>query len=629
MVAVVMLLEWLAAACFADETIRDISPDGRFAVYEQRSGEIVDAHLIALPSREKVMRLANGAGHLVWTPDSRRFARSVEEGVHNITLAIYGRSGAELDVIARIDTFPSGSSATKSWPKRWQDTGREHQELRPIRWLDRETLLLGAHHSVRLQQGEESTFWQLDAQFTAKLGPKGKLTKSPLTILRRGFIDAEKSPPKLVSDHVDAPRDWQVSGDQSIALVEAEGVLDLIEQRAGEAARVTHLWKQIEELFLPDFRDCGAEPLDAAQPFRIEGDWLLQGTKRVVIRCEASTNRSGDQRSKMWCARLDAVWSIKEAKFIEQKVVRGFCGTLGDGDNARVAAHSPSFRIEVREQLDVSQRATGEFQAFIVSKKTGDAEPLAHRLSAEQAPSAAYRISPDERSIFAEWGSSQGSFRTLFARGEGERFARAIADPASGEDGFEQAMWEFCRTTAGHEPPPSQRDCAFVAWAPDFARLLLSLRVEIKGTVRDWKVYWNTRTRSFELTPFLTELNARAAEESFSSLKPFCAEPVDPLPALEALDRQLAEARPAFDENWKECSAAENQRIEKNAPRTWPEIEKKAATWRVDGIAEIEKLAAEFSHRWPEPEREEWRRLSLAGGFRALGERIAREWPWR
>jgi len=626
-----LLIALLLVAVIArgEEWIRHISPDGRFAVHERRSGETVDAQLIALPSLEKIMPLANGAGHLVWSPDSRRFARSIDEGVHNITVAIYDRSGSSFNVIARIDTFPGPSSKTKPWQKGWRDTGREHQELRPIRWLDLEMLLLGAHRSVRLQKGEESTFWQLDAQFTAKLDAKGKLARSPLTILRRDFIDAEQSPPKLVSDHVAAPREWQLSSDQSIALVEAEGVLDLIEQRPGEPARVTHLRKQLEALFLPNFRDCGAEPLDAGPPFSIDGDWFLQGAERVVIHCEASTNPRGDQRSKMWCARLDAVWSIKEAKFIEQKVVRGFCGSLGGGDTGRVAARSPNFRIEVREQLDASQRATGAFQAFIVPEKAGDAEPLAQRLSAEQAPSVSYRISPDERSIFSEWGSSQGSFRTLFARGEGVRFAKAIADPASGEDGFERAMWEFCRTTAGYEPPPSRRDCAFVAWAPDSARLLLSLRVEINGTVRDWKVYWNTRTRSFELTPFLTELNARAVEESFSSLKPFCAEPVDPLPSLEALDRQIAEARAAFDEDWKECSAAEKQRIQKTAPRTWPEVEKKAAIWRADGIAEIEEVAVEFSRRWPEPEREQWRRLSLAGGFRALRERIGREWPWR
>jgi hypothetical protein len=77
------------------------------------------------------------------------------------------------------------------------------------------------------------------------------------------------------------------------------------------------------------------------------------------------------------------------------------------------------------------------------------------------------------------------------------------------------------------------------------------------------------------------------------------------------------------------CAAVERERIEKGLPRDWREIEKKAAGWRSDGIAEIEKAAAEFSRNWPDPDREKWRRLSLAGGFRVLEERIAREWPWR
>jgi hypothetical protein len=80
-----------------------------------------------------------------------------------------------------------------------------------------------------------------------------------------------------------------------------------------------------------------------------------------------------------------------------------------------------------------------------------------------------------------------------------------------------------------------------------------------------------------------------------ASRAPVRRNPVDPLPSLEALDRQIATSRAAFDENWNGCSAAEKQRIEKA----------------------------------PEPEREQWRRLSLAGCFRALEERIAREWPWR
>jgi hypothetical protein len=55
----------------------------------------------------------------------------------------------------------------------------------------------------------------------------------------------------------------------------------------------------------------------------------------------------------------------------------------------------------------------------------------------------------------------------------------------------------------------------------------------------------------------------------------------------------------------------------------------KAEAWRMEGIAELETFAVEFSDRWPEAEREQWRRLSLAGGFRALDERIRHEWPWQ
>lgn len=112
------------------------------------------------------------------------------------------------------------------------------------------------------------------------------------------------------------------------------------------------------------------------------------------------------------------------------------------------------------------------------------------------------------------------------------------------------------------------------------------------------------------------------------TFEPFCAEPVGPLPSLEELDRQVAAARDIFTANWTGTAAHEKQRVEKEAPGTWPEIERKAETWRAEGIAKIEKFALEFSRRWPEAEREQWRRLSLAGGYRALSIRIGNEWPW-
>jgi hypothetical protein len=123
------------------------------------------------------------------------------------------------------------------------------------------------------------------------------------------------------------------------------------------------------------------------------------------------------------------VWDIKEAKFIEQKVVRGFCGKLREKPDTRVVARSPagSFHIEIREQLDTKARATGEFAAFIVPVK-GDADPVAleQKIRQDEAVSATYRISPDERWIYAERRNSQWCRRALFGRSEELRFSPAL-----------------------------------------------------------------------------------------------------------------------------------------------------------------------------------------------------------
>jgi hypothetical protein len=357
---------------------------------------------------------------------------------------------------------------------------------------------------------------------------------------------------------------------------------------------------------------------------------VLKGADRVVIACEATTNPDGNQRSKMWCARLDAVLSVKEAKFTEQKVVRRFCGTLGEEGSVRVPARSPggAFRIELREQLDANRRATGEYKAFVVPEKpdAGEETPLEQKIRADDIPT--YRVSPDERSLHVEWGTGGERYCTMFARDEGLRFLKTVTGPVHGEDTFDQAMWDFCRKMASLEPT-SRRKCTFVGWAPDSSRALISLHVSYKGRESEWKLYWNTRTRGFELTPFLEADNARVLEADFpSDVEPYCAEPVGPLPSLGELDRQVAVARKTFMEAWAETAAHMKAHTEKDSPGAWPEIEKKAEAWRAERIAGIEKFAADFSRRWPEAEREQWRRLALAGGFAALSERMSREWPW-
>lgn len=623
----------IATAVGGEEWISHISPDGLFAV--QRYGKDYgseDAALIALPSGATVRPLENWAGDLVWTLDSRRFAHTHELGMKWTGTAIYERVGDRFDVVEVIQDYPGSRSVFQRWPRGWREGRYGLLRIHPKRWLTPDALLLDVSHAVQLDKKAESQEWSLEGRFTVTFGKKGKRSKSALTTSSRGFGDAKPSPPKLVSDHLAEPDNWQMSPDKSVALIESAGVLDLIKQRRDGPARVTHLGKLIEQLLLSDFNASGAAPLNVEKPFSFDGDGFLEGAERVVIRGEATTNPDGKQRSKMWCARLDAVWSLEGAKFIEQKIVRGFCGKLGEGESVMRRERSPSgtFRIELREELDANQRATGEYKAFVVPEKAdaGEEAALPKSIRSGDASSLTCHISPDERSIYAEWGAGGERRCSVFARAEGFRFLSAVTGPVHGEDIFDQAMWDFCRKTASVEPT-SRRKCAFVAWAPDSSRVLIALDVDIKGLMRDWKVYWNARTRTFELTPFLTQLNDRAYEISGNvTFEPFCAEPVGPLPPIDELDRQVAAAREEFQVNWTGTAAHEKLRIEKEAPGTWPKIEKKADTWRTEGIAGIEKAALEFSRRWPKAEREQWRRLSLAGGYRALSNRIGSEWPW-
>lgn len=82
---------------------------------------------------------------------------------------------------------------------------------------------------------------------------------------------------------------------------------------------------------------------------------------------------------------------------------------------------------------------------------------------------------------------------------------------------------------------------SFVSWSFDSSRLLVQLRGgEEKRAMRSGLLYFNTRTKKFELTDYLRKLN-KAKSAALA-----CAEPVDSLPAeadlkkrLDTLDAQL------------------------------------------------------------------------------------------
>ena len=137
---------------------------------------------------------------------------------------------------------------------------------------------------------------------------------------------------------------------------------------------------------------------------------------------------------------------------------------------------------------------------------------------------------------FAAWGSCLR---------DGDLFHRLASDKIDMFESFNEAGWKNAVKLG-----PFKRDfsaegfCAiteFVSWSFDSARLLIELRGgEDKRDMHEGYIYFNTRTKKFEVTDYLRKLNKTKANVLA------CAEPVDPLPSeaelktrFDTLDRRL------------------------------------------------------------------------------------------
>jgi hypothetical protein len=75
-----------------------------------------------------VTLLLRDTGVLVWAPDTRRFARGVEEGVHQLTVAIYERSGETFRAIAKIDNYRDLAAARAAFDENWKKSAASEKE---------------------------------------------------------------------------------------------------------------------------------------------------------------------------------------------------------------------------------------------------------------------------------------------------------------------------------------------------------------------------------------------------------------------------------------------------------------------------------------------------------------------
>jgi hypothetical protein len=147
------------------EKIRDVSPDGKFALRiscssEPEDPDNIDSSLVtavdfvSLPSKKVVVNFGQDYDgfHLIWSPDSKWVAFPLPEG-HRVTYThVYHRSGDELRDLETAENLRVDAKG---------DVRNEY--VNPVRWAKPGVLLLEQFDIFRGGNGEDATY-----QFTAK-----------------------------------------------------------------------------------------------------------------------------------------------------------------------------------------------------------------------------------------------------------------------------------------------------------------------------------------------------------------------------------------------------------------------------------------------------------------------------
>jgi uncharacterized protein YecT (DUF1311 family) len=213
------------------------------------------------------------------------------------------------------------------------------------------------------------------------------------------------------------------------------------------------------------------------------------------------------------------------------------CSATGNAEEkAEILYTSPSgaFRIEQIGQAFSGGEGESTGDIWVIPTKDPTQRAKLPKQSSESPLDDEFRFSPNEEWIFA----------TRYV-GSGLRYGNVyhlasplrIDMPTKGES-FNDLAWENCVKLGALKNNYSAEGVyartSFVCWSLDSARVLIELRGgEEKRSMRAGLVYFNTRTKNFEVTNYLRKLNNTQAK-----VLP-CAEPVDPLPVEAELKRRL------------------------------------------------------------------------------------------
>ena len=135
---------------------------------------------------------------------------------------------------------------------------------------------------------------------------------------------ATESPEFEGKSHGGYEVEW--SGDSSVALITLEakwgpGEFFLVELQDGKVSRTTNLDKKIQQLIEPEYRKAHAESHHFIYEYQESETAFCQldNSNRVKIDAYVTDDPKGDNS---WRARLRAIWDIRSAKFIQQRLTR-------------------------------------------------------------------------------------------------------------------------------------------------------------------------------------------------------------------------------------------------------------------------------------------------------------------
>jgi uncharacterized protein YecT (DUF1311 family) len=233
---------------------------------------------------------------------------------------------------------------------------------------------------------------------------------------------------------------------------------------------------------------------------------------------------------------------------------------------------SGAFRIELSrgENLATEEQTSGD--VWLVSTKDPAARAKMPLLEGVSSFDDEFHASPNEEWLFGVRKMAHG-FRNgdLFHRVDSQHVEIA---PTREDQSFNDRVWQYCvkqgALKANYSKEEDNADTGmtdFVAWSLDSSRFLVRLvGGDHHRTLHTCYVYFNTRTKNFEMTDYLRKLNKTKSKALA------CAEPTDPLPSEEELKARFDKLDQQLNKTYSEVLAKmEKDRVSlvREAQRAW------------------------------------------------------------